>query len=322
VTAHFATHTPVTPTKPGSRFGLVILNIAAGDPIPAHRSVHAVRITPALAQDWLNRYADPKKRKVRPRVVERYAATMLAGEWLDQSSKVIDFTHNGTDRLSDGHHRLTAIVKSGVSVWMEVHFGSDPRSRQVEGVRVARTASDMLAMEGCPSSTSAIASASKTLFIYKQTEGTTTRWDPKALPMPDNEDIILSWMEYEPEWSAVGIEIIRIANKFPKGASKQAIQAAGILIERAYPGEAVPFLDMLEKVGGPVDGYGMPAYKTLESILRSGKVKRTGGYNRDEWARAVMTIIIRAFNAHKAGHSKWSRPEVTSANSYLTDRIA
>jgi hypothetical protein len=69
------------------------------------------RITPAKAEKMLN--ANTCNRKLRPGVVERYAADMQAGNWT-QCLVPISFYEDG--EVADGQHRLWAIVEAGVPV--------------------------------------------------------------------------------------------------------------------------------------------------------------------------------------------------------------
>lgn len=69
-------------------------------------------ITPNVAQNILD-HKNYGNRKIRPSVVERYARIMLAGDWhLSPEAIVI----SKTGRLLNGQHRLSAVVKSGVTV--------------------------------------------------------------------------------------------------------------------------------------------------------------------------------------------------------------
>lgn len=68
--------------------------------------------TPRIAQNILDS-GNYKNRRLRPSVVERYSRMMLAGDWhLSPEAIVI----SNTGRLLNGQHRLSAVVKSGVTV--------------------------------------------------------------------------------------------------------------------------------------------------------------------------------------------------------------
>ena len=72
-------------------------------------------VTPAMAAFWL--LNNKSNRPLRASTVNMYARQMTAGQW--------QLTHQGicldaTGNLVDGQHRLNAVVKSGVAVWILV----------------------------------------------------------------------------------------------------------------------------------------------------------------------------------------------------------
>ena len=75
-------------------------------------------ITPEIAKKYLER--NTKNRRLEPRIVERYASDMRDGRF-DLTHQGIGFYEDG--ELADGQHRLSAIVKAGVSVKMLVTKG-------------------------------------------------------------------------------------------------------------------------------------------------------------------------------------------------------
>lgn len=75
-------------------------------------------VTPEMAAEWLK--SNTKNRSLSQATVNYYAAEMKAGRW-ELNGETIKFYENGT--LKDGQHRLSAVVKAGVPVKMEVRFG-------------------------------------------------------------------------------------------------------------------------------------------------------------------------------------------------------
>src|SRR5664279_4273925 len=70
-------------------------------------------ITPSLAATYLE--ANIKNRKVKEKAVQRYAADMVAGEWM-LTGEAIKFSDEGS--LLDGQNRLRAIVMSRTPIPM------------------------------------------------------------------------------------------------------------------------------------------------------------------------------------------------------------
>jgi hypothetical protein len=77
-----------------------------------------VAVDPATAAQWLSRRSSP----VHEDLVSRYAEIMAAQRWRhDGATLPIVFTDDGS-RLIDGCHRLSAVVKSGLTITFNVAF--------------------------------------------------------------------------------------------------------------------------------------------------------------------------------------------------------
>lgn len=100
-------------------------------------------ITPEMAAELLE-MSDLSNRKLRPHVVNRYAADMTEGRWMLTGEPIIV---NGTT-LINGHHRLTACVQSGTPFTSAVFRGADRSVYNVVDSGLARTTGDVLAHAG------------------------------------------------------------------------------------------------------------------------------------------------------------------------------
>lgn len=109
-------------------------------------------------------------RGVRGSHVLRLAEDMKAGEWIGYGSDAIKFNANG--QLVDGHHRLSAVVKAGVTVMMTVvrNLSHDP---QRGGLKVAPwNAGDMLFRDGFKNSRDGAAAGSLVIRLRSIWDGT------------------------------------------------------------------------------------------------------------------------------------------------------
>lgn len=103
--------------------------------------VEIVNVTPVLAAEWLAtsvgnpRWANSKNRKVTDdRFVIRMAEDMRSGHWYG-GNNTIAFDENG--HLVDGHHRLSAVIKSGMTIQFVVVWGvSQDGERHIDDNRV------------------------------------------------------------------------------------------------------------------------------------------------------------------------------------------
>jgi hypothetical protein len=84
-----------------------------------------VWMTPDKAADWLTR--NTINRTVRERRVRYWMSVLTQGHWVPASCQFhVDAHHN----LLNGQHRLYAIQRSGVSVWISVVFDLNPKVYQ------------------------------------------------------------------------------------------------------------------------------------------------------------------------------------------------
>lgn len=100
-------------------------------------------ITPAMAAELLQR--NKNNRPLREKVVDRYAADMLAGGW-KVTGEAIKIDRNGN--LADGQHRLSAVIRSGVTILSVIIFDVEPDSRPYMDGGIPRTRADQLTMLG------------------------------------------------------------------------------------------------------------------------------------------------------------------------------
>lgn len=102
-------------------------------------------VSPELAMEWLSKSAgNPRfgqEGKVNKSVVAKYAADMKGGHW-ELTHQGIAFNESG--ELVDGHHRLCAVIESGVNVWMYVTYDV-PNDSALLDVGYVRTPSQIMA---------------------------------------------------------------------------------------------------------------------------------------------------------------------------------
>ena len=77
-----------------------------------------VLVTPTMAQKWLEKNIN--NRRIRPTVVNSYAKDMKDGRWTINND-AITFDKKGI--LTNGQHRLNAIIESNTSQYMMVMYG-------------------------------------------------------------------------------------------------------------------------------------------------------------------------------------------------------
>ena len=100
-------------------------------------------ITPELAEVYLSRNIENNRRISNERI-SKYAEDMKSGNW-QLTSQGITFNEDG--KLTDGQHRLHAVIKSGVPVHMYVTYG-ESNSVFIHDRAASRTVSDVIYMSG------------------------------------------------------------------------------------------------------------------------------------------------------------------------------
>lgn len=111
--------------------------------VPEKPSASVVFVTPEMAERWLE--ANTRNRKLNERVVRTYARDMGSGAWL-LTGEGVKFATDGS--LLDGQHRLTAIVRAGITVPMFVMRGVSSEAQSVMDTGHKRTAADALTLLG------------------------------------------------------------------------------------------------------------------------------------------------------------------------------
>jgi hypothetical protein len=118
-------------------------NTTVIDTSPDGPTYEIVDITPDLATQWLRQ--NTHNRNLRERVVNGYAADMLAGAWVEDGQS-IKFSVDGI--LLDGQHRLAALAQSGVTLRMLIVRDLPDTTQDTMDTGAKRTMADVLKLRG------------------------------------------------------------------------------------------------------------------------------------------------------------------------------
>lgn len=105
--------------------------------------VNVETITPEIAQTYLSR--SNGNRPLKDAKVASYARDMLRGAWKENGESIIFGSNNA---LLDGHHRLTACVKSHTTFRSLVVRGVSPDANKTIDMGASRTIGDALSFHG------------------------------------------------------------------------------------------------------------------------------------------------------------------------------
>lgn len=103
-----------------------------------------VEVSPSIAEDFLRH--NHANRRINRRVVDRYAADMVRGNWRNPTGEALIFDSNG--QLQQGQHRLHAILVSGRTIKFWVMTGAEPDDFLFIDQGLKRTTGQVLQMTG------------------------------------------------------------------------------------------------------------------------------------------------------------------------------
>jgi SepF-like predicted cell division protein (DUF552 family) len=124
-----------------------------------------IEVNPYIARAILNN--NPNNRKIKDSKVGQFADDMEHGRWQYNGENVIIAK---TGELNDGQHRLSAIIKSGISVPMNISFGVSRSTRYTVDAGMARNAGDQLQIQGFAYARQT-ASIARVLLAWEQAKG-------------------------------------------------------------------------------------------------------------------------------------------------------
>lgn len=240
------------------------------------------KVSPSVAKRWLSR--NVRNRPIRKVIVDAYARDMAAGAW-QVTGEAIKFDTNGA--LSDGQHRLTAVVQSGTTVDMLVVRGLAPEAQAVMDSGAKRSASDALAFGGMKNS-SIIAAAGR-LALREPAAG----FSVERIGSPTNTEIA-TFVEENPRIKRAA----EMASHFYPAFDAPPSVLALCWMRFEEVGGAFAAHEFFEAVANmTTDGPGDPR---LALIRRLANARRSR--ERLE-AAAYLSLIFRTWNAWRKGAS-------------------
>ena len=118
-------------------------------------------ITPEIAQAFLDN-TKIRNRNIKKGRIDAYSKALRQGEW--QVAQPISICRNGN--LLDGQHRLTAIVRTGITTKMLVSYNNDPECFKVIDIGASRRHADMMQILGCDFHPTLVTSALRHYYLY------------------------------------------------------------------------------------------------------------------------------------------------------------
>ena len=170
-------------------------------------------ITPSRAKELLE--ANINNRRVKNEVVNRYAQDILAGRWKEDTGEVIKISKSGI--VLDGQHRLYAIVKANIHVFLHIGYGIDDSVSDVLDTGSARSSSDLFVFNGIKNDTS-IPSIIKKYYKFKN-----NIFADKLDKTLTNAQVLIEYRKNEDLWQDIANKSQNWYNSFAKILSQSIL---------------------------------------------------------------------------------------------------
>lgn len=237
-------------------------------------------ITPAKAKEILDT-RNVYNRNKSESLIGVYASEMLADQWWPMNNG-IGFDVDGV--LSDGQHRLEAIVMSGKTQELPVFYNLPKDARNVTDINRRRTIADNLKMHG-KVNVNYVASVAASIMAYEH-KSMGQRSNFMASPQEVQRFADEHYDEIRDSLSLVTPtqDALRV--------SRTALGTAGVLFSRKDPKLAEWFFGVLA-TGAMADG----TMLTLRERIRTEKMRR--GQNPS--STTIFYMLVRGWNNIRSG---------------------
>ena len=201
-------------------------------------SVKVVEVTPALAQTWLMH--NTANRPLKEKTVKLFVKDMQRGKWR-LVPDAIAFNTKGL--LTNGQHRLNAVIKYGKPVTFLVARGLAPDSFNVTDTGKLRQPGDILAVNGIGNGNKA-AAICRGVLIYQKTGsvGTNTNRADGTVNL-SNQDI-LDFAKKNSDMLDEAMAISYNVTKHFKGLATRSIGTLYWILALADKAKAIKFFDL------------------------------------------------------------------------------
>jgi hypothetical protein len=247
-------------------------------------SYQLVDITPQLAKEWLSK--NTHNRNIRQRVVNGYAADMVAGNWVEDGQSI---KFSSTNVLLDGQHRLTAIAQSGVTVRMLVVSNLPDTTQDTMDTGAKRVLGDVLKLRGEAHS---ITLAAALLRVYQWKQGYRKNLKSAGDARPTHRQL-LEVLNEHPELR----RSVEWADRVRKSAriTGSTVALTHWLFNQIDQGDCAFFFARL------ADGAGLMSDDPIYALRRALENFAAAKGRPDD--AYVTALVIKGWNAYREGRS-------------------
>ena len=240
-------------------------------------------------------------RKLKRPHINWIASQMKSGKWRATGESII-IAANGS--LSDGQHRLQAIIETGLSLVFLVVYEGDPEDFKVLNTGTGRTAGDACYIQGYERSTQ-LAAAVRFILRYKK-RNVAVHTASRAMSATNTE--VLDWIEENP---LIHTYVTDAAKYCPRGSSliTKTLATGMLFLLSEVDGEwATKFFDVVFKF----EDHGK--FPVLD-MLRARLIKNVSS-NSKLSSYYLVALIVKAWNYFISGESPAMLRYIKETESY------
>ncbi len=264
-------------------------------------------ITPQKAAKYLERNIG--NRPITQSQVDRWVDRIHKGEWFSEVG-MICFDTNGV--LIDGQHRLSAIVRSGIGVYINVQTDCNPEAKYAMDSGRPRTRQQILKMDGVANS-AVISGAVAEIIHYEETGtlGISNVWGTGKARKIEHIEAHRRYFQDPDAWQKAA-NTINGSYRLLKGKVTPApLTAIGyLMLKQDAPLAHNFFMQLADE---------LPADDTIRALRK----RFNAGIGNNSGQRQFWYLLL-AWNAVKTGVPvrSFPKPEALRANKKLDDLLA
>ena len=259
-----------------------------------------VKITPAMAREWLALYPERPQRSIRPRNVNKIIHSIETGEWRI-THQAIALGPDGY--VLDGRHRLTAIASQRKHVTCLVAYDCDPADFAVMDTGAGRSPGDTLKAAGFKD-VNVLSAATRQVIAYPELIGTAATLNSISNRLT-NTDILVAMKD--PDLGKSIQEAVHAGQRLSKGLGRYGTRTSATTLAAVISLYTEHGVDAQQEfVSRTADGLrldvGSPIHVFRHWLLTGGYENQTGTYR----ATAFLNVGIRCWNDYATGKERRS----------------
>ena len=266
-------------------FGLPVLDLKVGDPVPTEYEWASIFIDQHLAAHLLGKNHSSNRALTAARL-RSVTSDIAAKRWHLTPASIV-FSDAGV--LLDGQNRLTAIRDTGEAIWSVVTFGWPEDTMNHLDITSKRTGADILTIHGCKHP--AIVSAAISRYVrYGEVINKDVQISHNLISTPEMEAI---FQKAPSLWQEAGEAGVALYRALGRGLNPTLFALVYFLIEEVNPGTAGDFYEEIAK------GTGTPESATRAIQTRYLNTPYKPSEFKDR--RLPIEALIRAYNTYRGG---------------------